>query len=80
MSDENGRTTDGVVITESLMDRLMALPETKSGTPSHVWTEEEDKGLIATWRTRGQKNVAKAIGVCVGVCRDRYDKLTGGKQ
>lgn len=80
MSDERERTASGVVITEDLMARIMALPDARSGTPSHVWTEEEDKALLAGWESKGQVKVAKLIGLSVGVCRDRYDKLTGEKK
>ena len=78
MSDERERTASGVVITEDLMARIMALPDARSGTPAHVWTEGEDKALLAGWKAKGQVAVAKVIGVSVGICRDRYKELTEG--
>ena len=75
MSDERERTASGVVITEDLMARIMALPDRKSGTPAHVWTESEDKALLAGWKDKGQGAVAKVIGLSIGSCRDRYKVL-----
>ena len=78
MSDERERTTGGVVITEDLMARIMALPDARSGTASREWTEEEDKALLAGWKSKGQVAVAKVIGASVGACRERYKLLTEG--
>ena len=78
MSDETEREATGVVISGSLMDRLMSLPDVTIGAPGHAWTEEEDKALMAAWPVKLKREVAQEFGLSPNTCRDRYNILMRG--
>jgi hypothetical protein len=55
---------------------LDSLPEPKPGQKRTNWTTEMDALLLAGWRRKRQKDVARLLGLNIGTCRTRYEELT----
>ena len=79
MPDKDIRQTEGVVISEELMERLQALPDAHAGAARTEFTLEEDEALVQYWMVKRKADVAKAIGHCLNACRERYNELVEGK-
>lgn len=76
---EQFTNVDTVEIPAEWLDQLEALEPTKPGNPGIIWTPEMDAVLLKYWPVKRQPDVAEILGVCVGVCRNRYRYLTGGR-
>lgn len=60
-----------------LLRTLEALPANTPGARRFAWTPELDQALLAFWPVRRQCDVARALGCCTNVARQRYRELTG---
>lgn len=64
----------------ALAAKLASVPERKDGHPRKSWTEEQDFLLLAGWKTKSQRYLARLVDHDVRVCKNRYEELTkGGK-